>query len=1052
MGRLITLFFIIILNLYSHFSIEWENENFTLNKIDSKKDIDRSVTDIEEDNEGFLWLASENGLYRIFGEHSKHFNLENSNLRDLYIKDTLLDNNNIWLINNFDFLYKVKGKSELEPINIKDSLNLEFIELKDLSKLNNGTILIASNFGLITYKNKTVSFVDELMFNINYVKPIDSEKILVGTDDETIVYSFSSKRIVERLDIPMIKGSYYKGSVKHIYNNKEIYKLTDDLKIKKVFTLDEGIIQNVIFHPSYGTVLISNNKIMTIEDNKLLTSKDLDLEIREIYTGTSNMIWFLTNNGLYYLSQNLPVIKTFNTFENQSIQIVYDLDVIGNSIFVSTGLSGFFKKEDEKNWEKISDFYSQRSFSVGDKIYLVTLGDGVKAFDKSGRFLEDINVFDNLKLDNLRSEKVTDNHVFFLINNDIHLFNEELVELAKFTFDEHKSYIESIYPNPENKMQLWLKLKNKGVYLYDFEKKSLEKIINGSVDNLIYKEGYLYYHIKNRIYQFSLDTKLTTLFADFFEDEIISFLLDYNNNLWIGGERGLWNIRPNEEYIDYFSYLDNVQNIPFIKNQMKEVNDILYFGGKNGVIYFNPLLIDNKEKKVNVKILELTTMSPEEHINISNIDTYKLKKENNSFYIDFDIDNHLVTGGRYYTRLLPLETEWTEAKDKKIYYSRLPKGTYEFQVKYEYYSHNLKNTVDNITIEILPAFWESDQAMQLYFFSVLIIGITLWQFNKKFLLAKFDKNVDKAIIDLNAHKNLDELSSEFLSKIVKLINHEEVLLTYTIYPDCKSYAYTYKNENIESQKKTDDIKIDENIPKNAFNINWLNDTFYYSIYNNNNLEIYFRTNSIHSKIVLFDIDKDKKKEYSKLTLAIVKRSSKLWNSVFAYERLLREVNIDSLTSVYNRRYIEKVYDFEVDALLKYNRNFAIALLDLDYFKNINDSYGHDCGDLILKEFSKLILDFIGPKDTFGRYGGEEFLLLIGDDTFSNIEKKLEDLRKLVESYDFTYKNHSIHLSISIGAFYITPEVEEKLLSDSLKRADINLYEAKNSGRNKLVIN
>lgn len=1051
MGRLITMFFLIISVAYPHFSIEWERENFILNKIDAKKEIERSVTDMEEDSDGFLWLASENGLYRIFGEHIKHFNLDNSNLKDLYIKDTLLDNDTLWFINSFDYLYKIGDKSSVEVINIKEELNLEFIELKDLSKLNDGSILIASNFGLIIYKNKKVSFVNELDFNVNYVKSINDGKILVGADEETILYSFISKQIIKNLPIKMVKGIYYKGNTIYIYNNKDIFKVNENLDVIKVFTLDKGIIQNIIFHPSYGTVLISNNKIITIEDSQLLTSKDLDLEIREIYTGHSNMIWFLTNNGLYYLSQNLPVIKTFNTYDNQSIQIVYDLDLVDSTIFVSTGLTGFFKKEKDKKWEKLSDYYSQRSFSVGDKVYLITLGDGVKAFDKLGNFLGDVNNFDYLSLENLRSERVTDNHVFFLVNNDIYLFDQDLTEISKYTFEEHKSYIESIYPNPNNKMQLWLEFRNKGIYLYDFEKKSLEKMLDGRVNNLIYKNDYLYYHIKDTIYRFSLKHRKIEEIATFNEDRIISFLVDYNNDLWIGGERGLWHIRPYKDYVDFFSSLDNVQNIPFIKNQIKEVDGILYFGGKNGVIYFNPALINNKEKNVNVKILDLTIMSPEKNINLSNLESYQLKKENNSFYLDFDIDNHLVTGGKYYTRLLPFETEWQEINSKEIYYSRLPRGTYEFQVKYEYYSHTLKETTDSVSIEILPAFWESDRALQFYFFATLIIAITIWQFNKKVILDKFDKSLDKAIIDLNTYKNLDELSSEFLGKIADLISHEEVLLTYTIYPDTKSYAYKYKNKNIESEKKIDTIKIDEEIPKNAFNINWLKETFYYSVYNNNNLEIYFKTNAIHSKIVLFEVDKDKKKEYSKLTLAIVKRSSKLWNSVFAYERLLREVNIDSLTSVYNRRYMEKVYDFEVEALLKYKRNFTVALLDIDYFKRVNDSYGHDCGDFILKEFSQLIIKTIGPKDTFGRYGGEEFLLIIGDDTFDNTRKKLENLRKLIEHHSFEDKGHELNLTVSIGAFYITPNSDLKSLHEVIKEADINLYTAKDMGRNKLIM-
>ncbi|WP_029521331.1 bifunctional diguanylate cyclase/phosphodiesterase [Persephonella sp. IF05-L8] len=160
--------------------------------------------------------------------------------------------------------------------------------------------------------------------------------------------------------------------------------------------------------------------------------------------------------------------------------------------------------------------------------------------------------------------------------------------------------------------------------------------------------------------------------------------------------------------------------------------------------------------------------------------------------------------------------------------------------------------------------------------------------------------------------------------------------------------------------------------------------------------------------------------------------------------LLKEkIFIDSLTGVYNRSYLENLYNS-----LNLN-DYVILLLDVDYFKNINDTYGHQVGDEILKNVSEILKESLRGEDYIIRYGGEEFLILLkkseedkeGKWALHVAEKLLQKIR--------THKYKNIKITASIGINLNAAEARN--LTDAIKKADIALYKAKNSGRDRLEI-
>ena len=158
-----------------------------------------------------------------------------------------------------------------------------------------------------------------------------------------------------------------------------------------------------------------------------------------------------------------------------------------------------------------------------------------------------------------------------------------------------------------------------------------------------------------------------------------------------------------------------------------------------------------------------------------------------------------------------------------------------------------------------------------------------------------------------------------------------------------------------------------------------------------------------------------------------------------------EAYTDELTQIDNRASFNILFDKAIEENKNSQSYLGMILLDIDNFKQINDRYGHTVGDTILKCFATLILENIREIDSFSRWGGEEFVLLLPDTTLKNTKKIAEHLRLLIEKYDFGIDKK---LTCSFGVTIGNNEDTSKSL---FERADKALYQAKNSGRNKVVV-
>jgi diguanylate cyclase (GGDEF)-like protein len=155
---------------------------------------------------------------------------------------------------------------------------------------------------------------------------------------------------------------------------------------------------------------------------------------------------------------------------------------------------------------------------------------------------------------------------------------------------------------------------------------------------------------------------------------------------------------------------------------------------------------------------------------------------------------------------------------------------------------------------------------------------------------------------------------------------------------------------------------------------------------------------------------------------------------------------DTMTGIYNRR---KFFDLTNLLFKESNENFFLATIDIDYFKRVNDNFGHDAGDYVIKRITEIISDLLPQNSIFARMGGEEFTVVLTQE--NDPEKAIlffESVREKISKENLIYNGNSINSTVSIGLVHKNKDSDE--IDEIIKKSDIALYEAKRTGRNKVV--
>ena len=189
---------------------------------------------------------------------------------------------------------------------------------------------------------------------------------------------------------------------------------------------------------------------------------------------------------------------------------------------------------------------------------------------------------------------------------------------------------------------------------------------------------------------------------------------------------------------------------------------------------------------------------------------------------------------------------------------------------------------------------------------------------------------------------------------------------------------------------------------------------------------------------LKNIEKELKRVNDTLEIQVRERTNELTQTL---EEIKKISITDALTGLYNRGKIDESLEYEIQYCKRYKEEFGLIMMDVDYFKNVNDTYGHQVGDMILVEFANILKNNIRGTDIVGRWGGEEFIVICPKANLTKTKVVAEHIRNKIESFQFSkVKDQTVSLGVTVLQ-------DNDSLGTILKRVDEALYKSKHNGRN-----
>ncbi|MFT5875005.1 MAG: diguanylate cyclase (GGDEF)-like protein [Clostridium sp.] len=185
-----------------------------------------------------------------------------------------------------------------------------------------------------------------------------------------------------------------------------------------------------------------------------------------------------------------------------------------------------------------------------------------------------------------------------------------------------------------------------------------------------------------------------------------------------------------------------------------------------------------------------------------------------------------------------------------------------------------------------------------------------------------------------------------------------------------------------------------------------------------------------------------------LVFAGISSASQILSLQCNMKKLELDSKTDPLTGLYNRRYILEKLEYEFTKYKRTKNNFSIIIADIDLFKKINDRFGHDCGDRVLKIVSQSLRDVVREQDSVCRWGGEEFLILLPGTEIEGAHILSDRIRKIIEELNIEYEGVQVPITMTFG---VTVNEDYEMINDTIKKADKAMYEGKTLGRNCVIL-
>lgn len=1077
MKRLFSYFWVISFFLYAG-----EFEKLSLeNGLPSEK-----IKHILEDNKGYLWIGTDKGLVRTDGDNFKLYQknvFSNTSIRGNDINEIHLnENGNIATISDSRFLNIYdKTTNEFTATDFGQELLLKKdLIVYDSSDTKDGNVWIGTNAGLFLYDvhAKKIEVINRLVNYQIYQVALLGEGLLLNTSKGILKYDIKNKsfdtpefynelKFKEVLNLT-VEENYIKIITKDgifvfdMYNKhlSQLYKAEKPIKIaySKGYNRYYFIIENEIFAGIIKRDDLFISKIANLPNDLA--------KINNIFVSSNNFLWLGTDNGLYFYRLNGVNFENYN-FENGSINYFYK---DGDTEYIAYKTQGLIEKTEKKS-RKIIDKVVNYITKSGDRIYFTTTENEIYYYEKQNKKLSRIELSDAFKQFDINCIYIKGHTLFVGTKAGLYSIDLNTGDKEEYYFDflrqkKNSQSIKKLEVDIENKNKLWIAIKNGGLVKLDLQTRKIDEYnyVNYDGDKLIYTDISDFLQDGDRIYIATEDAglllldksdKTITKISLDIEGTIQSIFEDKIGNIWLTTENKLALIDSKFENIKYYGKNDGIK-AGLIKMSFVD-QSYVYLIGENAYTIFRPQDFKNLEddSKLSFETISFQNTQLVKDIRYSEYIFVPYSEKN--FKISFKKLNYFGgQKGEYFYKLEGLDKDWNRIGSKEeINFRNIKKGKYVLRIKY--YKDDRKNTAveDSIKLYIEGNPLVSFGAFLVYFSIIWLLYEFIKKYNIKGYKLAFQVELNKFATILNSSNNSKDLITEFMKRSLNFLGIENLELAVKEYN--QKYITTHKfeeinqfvSENIFKDKTTISLKEKNNGVTFELETDIVNDIFLSRKIEENKVYYYFDVRKKISGIFCFSDTDDRLKsdKYFNKTETMIRQFLLSYKKLLTFEEMAKLANYDSLTNIYNRRYFDQLVKFNIEQARRYKHKLSFAILDIDDFKGINDTYGHNIGDFIIQEFVEKIRKNIRDTDIFARFGGEEFVICFTETEKGSAYTVCERIREEIENESFIINDTKIHATITIG---ISEFEEEDTLDTLMVRADKALYEGKKSGKNKII--
>ncbi len=989
---------------------------------------DKIIKTISGDNSGYIWLGTGNGLIKTDGKDIIRDPL-NGVYRDKDVEMVYHDlNGNLWISTSDGGVSVYSGKSK-KSIPALDNLNGSIV----LSVLHSdgGKFWIGTrNNGLHFLKNGTLThFGPNKGFNAKTVTALTKGGngcVWIGTDSGLYrdnkfgLFRFSEDNGLSNNQVSKILIDK-EESIWIATSRGGINKLSDG-KFTTI-TPKNGLVHdkvNVIFNENESRLWIGTDGGLSVLDkekfvNLPITSMLKGVRIRHINKDSKGTIWICTYSeyGLVSIKNGKIRIYTKKSGLAGNRCRVSMEDSSGNIwVGTSSGLNRIAKNGKIYTYKKkdgLTDNYILSIFEDSKNVLWITTNGGGISFFKDGRF-GILTVKDGISSNVVfRTYEDSDNILWFYTSKGLSRYDRENF----FNFSETNGISEnSVFQVLEDKKgRFWIITETE---IFTVKKRDLNKLAKKEID-----------FVKTTFYN-NMDGLLDS------PTPVSWSVITKSGINWFPTLKGVATI--------------DTMNIPINK--------------KAPPLIIESVRVDNKKFYPN----DINELSP------------SYKRLTFTYTALSYVIPHKV---QYKYKLEGFDNSWSKLTTKReVSYTTLPPGNYTFRVK-AINNDGVWNEND-VAIRFVqnPFFYQTLWFLLLTVFS--IIGIIALIFGLRIRsLRRREAELEKLVAERTAEL---EATDKIVANINKEINFDMVLRvlvqqTMSLFPQAdKGVILTYNNQiNLfepkvfcgykESEYKNIELTLDEisnrylkngiELERGIYILQEFNESQTQKKFENlekpasmiamtitagNTLEGFFLLENMSNSMAFSELDAKKMMRIREHAISAIEKAK-------THRKLEEAAILDPLTSLNNRRKMIEVLEGEMTRSERTGKSFCIVMADVDKFKEFNDTFGHDCGDYVLIEVSKLIKSTIRKQDIVGRWGGEEFLLVYPETGLDGARTVTEKVRSTIENKIFVFNNIELKITVTFG---ITEFNKDSSIDSSIKNADDALYIGKQRGRNCIV--